>query len=105
MKQRSRIYYTESQKSLMWDRWQQGESLHSIARLFGRGHSSIQRILSETGGIRPNQRARLGEHWYDSHVVRWTGRQDMLHVGPRLGSNVYLNRTLRPNLLFTSQDT
>lgn len=60
MKQRSRIYYTEPQKSLMWDRWQKGESLHSIARLFGRGHSSIQRILSETGGIRPPSRRRSG---------------------------------------------
>jgi IS30 family transposase len=60
MKQRSRIYYTESQKAVMWDRWQEGESLHSIARLFGRGHSSIQRILSETGGIRPPSRSRSG---------------------------------------------
>ena len=26
MKQRPRIYYTEAQKSDMWDRWQNGES-------------------------------------------------------------------------------
>ena len=58
MKMRPRIYYTEEQKALMWDRWQKGESLNSIARLFDRGHSSIQRILSETGGIRPRQRRR-----------------------------------------------
>lgn len=58
MKQRPRIYYTESQKALMWDRWQKGESLHKIARLFDRHHSSIQRILAETGGIRPVQRSR-----------------------------------------------
>ena len=58
MKQRPRIYYTEEQKALMWDRWQKGESLHSIARLFDRGHSSIQRILAQTGGIRPPQRRR-----------------------------------------------
>ena len=25
MKYRKRIYYTEEQKSLMWDRWQKGE--------------------------------------------------------------------------------
>jgi len=31
MKQRPRIYYTEEQKALMWDRWQQGESLNTIA--------------------------------------------------------------------------
>ena len=58
MKIRPRIYYTETDKALMWDRWQKGESLNSIARLFNRGHSSIQRILSETGGIRPQQRRR-----------------------------------------------
>ncbi len=58
MKYRPRIYYTETDKALMWDRWQKGESLGSIARLFGRGHSSIQRILAETGGIRPPHRKR-----------------------------------------------
>ncbi len=42
----------------MWDRWQKGDSLHAIARLFDRGHSSVQRILGETGGIRPPQRRR-----------------------------------------------
>ncbi len=58
MKQRRRIYYTETQKAEMWERWQQGDSLHAIARLFDRGHSSVQRILAETGGIRPLQRRR-----------------------------------------------
>ena len=58
MKQRPRIYYTESQKALMWERWQKGESLQQIAQLFDRNHSSIQRILAETGGIRPMQRCR-----------------------------------------------
>jgi IS30 family transposase len=58
MKQRARIYYSEAQKAMMWDRWRRGESLHDIAELFDRGHSSIQRILSETGGIRPAQRVR-----------------------------------------------
>ena len=58
MKQRPRIYYTESDKALMWDRWQKGDSLHAIAHLFDRGHSSVQRILGEAGGIRPPQRRR-----------------------------------------------
>ncbi len=53
MKQRPRIYYTESQKKLMWDHWQKGDSLQHIAQLFDRNHSSIQRVLAETGGIRP----------------------------------------------------
>jgi DNA-binding CsgD family transcriptional regulator len=58
MKQRPKIFYSEGQKAMMWDRWQRGESLHDIARLFDRGHSSIQRILSESGGMRPQQRVR-----------------------------------------------
>ena len=58
MKYRARIYYSEEQKALMWDRWQKGESLGSIAKLFDRSHSSIQRILAQTGGIRPAQRKR-----------------------------------------------
>ena len=58
MKQRPRIYYTESQKALMWERWRQGESLQQIAQLFDRGHSSIQGVLAATGGIRPTPRCR-----------------------------------------------
>ena len=58
MKQQARIYYTEADKSLMWDRWQRGESLHSIAGHFGRRHSSVRGILARTGGIRPAQRRR-----------------------------------------------
>ena len=63
MKQRPRIYYTESQKKLMWDHWQKGDSLQHIAQLFDRNHSSIQRILAETGGIRPAVRRAL-EYFY-----------------------------------------
>jgi IS30 family transposase len=58
MKHRRRIYYNEEQRKLMWDRWQKGDSMHAIARLFDRGHSSVQGILSEAGGIRPAQRRR-----------------------------------------------
>ena len=58
MKYRKQIRYSEEQKSQMWDRWEKGESLHSIARLFDRGHSSISRIISISGEIRPPQRRR-----------------------------------------------
>ena len=58
MKYRTRIYYTETDKALMWDRWQKGESLNSIARHFGRSHSSIQGVLARTGGMRPPRRQR-----------------------------------------------
>jgi IS30 family transposase len=55
---RPRIYYTESQRALMWERWQKGESLQQIAQLFDRNHSSVQGILAPTGGIRPAPRRR-----------------------------------------------
>jgi len=58
MKQRPRIYYAETDKALMWDRWQKGESLNSIARLFDRHHSAIQVVLARTGGIRPPEKKR-----------------------------------------------
>jgi IS30 family transposase len=58
MKQQPRIYYTDSQKALMWERWKKGDSLQMIAQMFGRNHSSIQQILAETGGIRPAPRCR-----------------------------------------------
>ena len=58
MKQRPRIYYTETDKALMWDRWQKGESLQTIAQLFNRNHSAIAKILSRTGGIKPPNRHR-----------------------------------------------
>ena len=58
MKRRARIQYTDSDKALMWDRWRRGESLHQIARLFDRHHSSVRGVLAETGGIRPAVRRR-----------------------------------------------
>jgi len=58
MEPRRRIYYTEAQKAVMWDRWQKGESLHAIARLFGRHHTSIRGVLARNGGIRPAPRRR-----------------------------------------------
>jgi IS30 family transposase len=58
MKRRPRIYYSASQRALIWERWRKGETLHQIARLFDRSHSSIQRIVAESGGMRPTERRR-----------------------------------------------
>ena len=89
MKRRPRIYYTESQKALMWERWRKGESLQRIAELFDRNHSSVERILAETGGIQPAQRRRsrlaltLAEREEISRSVA-TG-QSIRSVATRLG--------------------
>jgi len=58
MKYRTRIYYTEAQKSEMWDRWQNGESMADIARTYDRHHTSLENILRGNGGIRPRARTR-----------------------------------------------
>ena len=58
MRRRPRTKYTEAQKALMWERWKKGETLHQIARLFDRSHTSIWQILAESGGIRPPERRR-----------------------------------------------
>src|SRR5688500_8107927 len=44
MKKRPRINYSARHRALIWERWRKGETLHQIARLFDRYHSSIQRI-------------------------------------------------------------
>ena len=58
MKYRTRNYYSDSQKALMWERWKEGWTLHQIGQLFDRPHTSIQNILVKTGGIRPPDRRR-----------------------------------------------
>ena len=58
MVHRTRINYTTTQKTEMWDRWQRGESLNAIGRAFDRHSSSIFSQLSPTGGIRPPPRHR-----------------------------------------------
>jgi transposase-like protein len=58
MKYRCRVFFTDKQKSEIWDRWQRGESMSSIGRGFDRGSSSIYSLLARTGGIRPPERIR-----------------------------------------------
>jgi IS30 family transposase len=58
MKRRPKIFYTDSQKALMWERWKKGDSLQKIAQLFDRHHSAIEGILAKTGGIQPVTRHR-----------------------------------------------
>ena len=50
MKRRPRIVYTDSQKALMWDRWQKGESMREIASQLGRSPSTVSREIQRNGG-------------------------------------------------------
>jgi transposase, IS30 family len=82
MKYRTRTFYADKQKSEMWDRWQQGESLGSIGRRFDRASSSIFPHLALTGGIRPPKRTRSGR------VLSLTEREE-------ISRGLAANRSLR----------
>lgn len=73
MKPRKRIYYTPEQKAIIWDRYKQGDSLHEIARMFDRYHSSIMPTIYQTGGFRPpvRKRHRLSLS-LDEREVKWS---------------------------------
>lgn len=58
MARRTNLKYTKEMRSYIWDRYQAGDSVWSIARSFDRPSSSIHRQLSLTGGIRPPERKR-----------------------------------------------
>jgi hypothetical protein len=55
---RKRRYCTASESAEIWDRWQKGEGLKSIGRVFGKSSGSIFSHICPTGGIRPPPRRR-----------------------------------------------
>ena len=55
---RKRRFYTAVESAEIWDRWQRGEGLKSIGRVFGKTSSSIFAHLQPHGGIRPKPRCR-----------------------------------------------
>jgi IS30 family transposase len=52
--------FTASESAEVWDRWQRGEGLKLIGRVFGRTSSAIFAHLKPHGGIRPVPRRRSG---------------------------------------------
>ena len=61
MARKRRIHYTETDKAVMWDRWQKGDSLEKIAQLFDRTHGSVARILRQHAVELDDQLADLGD--------------------------------------------
>jgi hypothetical protein len=51
--QKSHFGFSALEKEEVRDRWQRGESLKAIGRVFGKPSSSIYYRLSPYGGIRP----------------------------------------------------
>src|SRR6202049_2560756 len=58
MTQRRRVRLPATQRTDMWSRWKEGQSLHEIGRVFGKDYVSIQFMLSQHGGIVPAARRR-----------------------------------------------
>src|ERR1039457_3275763 len=58
MSERYHRGFSAAEKTVLWDRWQRGESLKAIGRAFGKPSSSIYFQLAPHGGIRPAPRRR-----------------------------------------------
>lgn len=58
MAKRRRRMVTAVESAEIWDRWQRGEGLKFIGRVFGKGSSQIFAHLKPYGGIRPVPRRR-----------------------------------------------
>ena len=58
VKVRRRRVFTAAESAEIWDRWQRGEGLRLIGRVFGRTSSAIFQHLKPHGGIRPASRRR-----------------------------------------------
>jgi IS30 family transposase len=58
MAKRRRRVFTAAQSAEVWDRWQRGEGLSLIGRVFGKRSSQIFAHLKPHGGIRPVPRRR-----------------------------------------------
>jgi IS30 family transposase len=58
MKPGKRFGLSGEQKSDVWRRCKEGQTLHEIGRAFGKEHSSIRCLVSRHGGIAPAVRRR-----------------------------------------------
>ena len=87
MGQRYRWGFSSAEKTELWDRWQRGESLKAIGRIFGKPSSSIYHQLAPHGGIRPlpRRRSRLAlTLWEREEISRGIARQQTARSLARL---------------------
>ena len=71
MKYRRRIYYSSEQRAEIWDRWQRGESMRSIGRLFDQQSSSVFSVISPTG------HSSCGPEAWQESFEPWRARRDL----------------------------
>src|SRR3546814_13458213 len=77
--------FSAAESAEIWDRWQRGEGLKLIGRMFGKNSSSIFAHLRPHGGIRPAPRRRsrrvlglaelvagkLAQNWSPEPIAGW----------------------------------
>src|SRR3546814_87619 len=80
--------FSAAESAEIWDRWQRGEGLKLIGRMFGKNSSSIFAHLRPHGGIRPAPRRRsrrvlglaeivagkLEQNWSPEQIAGWLKR-------------------------------
>ncbi len=54
--------FTETERAEVWDSWQGGEAMRSIAHRLGRESSSVRTMIEDCGGVRPVPRRRYPRH-------------------------------------------
>ena len=54
--------FSDAEKTLIWDWWEQGGSMRGVARELGRAHASVRTMIEGSGGVRPNPRCRARRH-------------------------------------------
>ena len=97
MLRRKRRWYTSVEKSEMWDRWQQGESLNAIARAFETSHSAITKNFARFGGFRPPDRQR-------SRLALTLSQREEISRGIVSGVDLHLKLTQDLHLILTRPD-
>ncbi len=56
------VRFTETERSVVWDRWQAGDANRLIGRDLGRSAASIRAFVESWGGVRPQPRRRSPRH-------------------------------------------
>ena len=64
MAKRRRRMFTVVESAEVWDRWQRGEGLKLIGRVFDRSSGAIFQHLKPHGGIRPTPRRRIAAQYF-----------------------------------------
>ncbi len=111
MKYRTRTYYTDAQKALMWERWKEGWTLHQIAQLFNRRthvgagdpvpdgrHSTAGTVPLRNGADAGRERRDLTRHggWPIDSLDRCCGSGERHQQSAASSSAMVVKRTIEP---------